>query len=72
MSQIFVCAPKATVQSIDHEIAQLFVSIIFLTKLNIGHLGLKEKTLRLSLGQIRRNCNRAYVQSNTHETLSDC
>ena len=43
MSQIFVCAPKATVQSNDHEIARLFVSTIFLTKLNIGHLGLKEK-----------------------------
>ena len=43
LSQIFVYATKATVQSDDHEIARLFVSIIFLTKLNIGHLGLKEK-----------------------------
>ena len=47
LSQIFVCAPKATVQSNDHEIARLFVTIIFLTKLNIGHLGLTEKSLKV-------------------------
>ena len=64
LSQIFVCAPKATVQSNDHEIAQLFVSIIFLTKLIICHLGLKEKAQKLSLSQIRRNRNRAVESIN--------